>query len=128
MAGVYAVTATRKVKATGTPASIEDVAYVNALLIPSKEGTRRMSTDTARLAAAITAIEAEFPTLRWGVGKTTGAFVYGDFNIEASSFTSCPAVALDECAAQLREHAARSRVAAEHARLMDAEYGPEVRR
>lgn len=37
MAGVYAVTATRKVKAAGTPASIEDVAYVNALLIPSKE-------------------------------------------------------------------------------------------
>lgn len=37
MAGVYAVAATRKVDATGSPASIEDVAYVNALLIPSME-------------------------------------------------------------------------------------------
>lgn len=87
-----------------------------------------MSTDTARLAAAITAFESEFPTMRWSVGQNSGAFVLGDFNLEASSFKSCPAAALDECAAQLRGHAARSRVAAEHARLMDAEYGPEVRR
>ena len=87
-----------------------------------------MSTDTDKLAAAITAFESEFPTLRWSVGQTTGAFVFGDSNLEASSFTACPAAALEKCMAQLREHAARSRVAAEHARLMDAEYGPEISR
>lgn len=45
-----------------------------------------MNTDTTRLAAAIAAFEREFPTLRWSVGQTTGAFVLCDFNLEASSF------------------------------------------
>lgn len=85
--------------------------------------------DVQALAAAIAEFQREFPLMTWSISNGGGgSCVFSDFDLAASSYARCPATALRECGNQLREKAERSRIAAEHAALMDAEYGPELER
>lgn len=83
-------------------------------------------TDTKALAAAIETFESEFPDLTWSLSSSSGhvSTLSKFHNVVASGWEATHAASFEVCARQLRAERARHGIAAQHASLMDAEYGP----
>lgn len=85
-------------------------------------------TDTKALAAAIEKFEEEFPEFKWSICQDMYLFAHNK-NQQVEAYArgygvSSHAEAFELVSRSLRAERASNSIAANHAALMDAEYGP----